>query len=175
MRFEKLEKFLIDDNHISFIPENTLFKVMPNVETFTISNNNLKDIPTDLFLLVFLVVIHFYGNYIKKIHNEYLLNAYNIKSHSKKFHVYTNEQKYFELEQAEKLRQRKIEKENKRLSKISPNYNSSNIENYFNSNFNEINKKNQNNNDNINNNVNFNEQFNLNEPKRSIDIINHRN
>ena len=139
MRFEKLEKFLIDDNHISFIPENILFKVMPNVETFTISNNNLRDIPTDLFLLVFLENINFYGNYIKKIHNEYLLNAYNLKSYLKKFHVYTDEQKYFELEQEEKLRQRKIEKENKRLSKISPNYNSSNIENYFNSNFNENN------------------------------------
>ena len=63
MRFENLEKFLIDDNQISSIPENTLFRTIPNVQTFTISNNYLRDIPTDLFLLVFLENINFYGNY----------------------------------------------------------------------------------------------------------------
>ena len=63
MRFENLEKFLIDDNQISSIPENVLFRTIPNVQTFTISNNYLRDIPTDLFLLVFLENINFYGNY----------------------------------------------------------------------------------------------------------------
>ena len=53
MKFENLVKFLIDDNQISSIPQNALFKIMPNIETFTISNNNLRDIPTDLLLLVF--------------------------------------------------------------------------------------------------------------------------
>ena len=101
MKFENLEKFLIDDNQISFIPENVLFRTMPNVETFTISNNNLRDIPTDLFLLIFLENINFYGNYIKKIHNEYLLNANNLKNYLKKMHVYTDEQKYFEMKQEE--------------------------------------------------------------------------
>ena len=199
MRFENLVKFLIDDNQISSIPQNALFKIMPNIETFTISNNNLRDIPTDLFLLVFLENINFYGNYIKKILNEYLLNADNLKNYLKKFHVYTDEQKYFELEQNEKLNQRKIIKEKERMNKISPNYNSSNIENYFNSNFNENfknrkiikddifgninydnnnlnNKKNKkkvniSNND-IYENKNINEQFNLNNPKRSLEIIN---
>ena len=84
MRFENLEKFLIDDNQISSIPENTLFRTIPNVQTFTISNNYLRDIPTDLFLLIFLENINFYGNYIKKIHNEYLLNANNLKNYLKK-------------------------------------------------------------------------------------------
>ena len=172
---------------------------MPNIETFTISNNNLRDIPTDLFLLVFLENINFYGNYIKKILNEYLLNADNLKNYLKKFHVYTDEQKYFELQQNEKLNQRKIMKEKERMNKISPNYNSSNIENYFNSNFNEnfknrkiikddifgnINYDNNNlnnkkkkkkvniSNNDIYENKNINEQFNLNNPKRSLEIIN---
>ena len=168
IKLEKLEKFLIDDNQISEIPQNTLFKSIPNVETFTISNNNLRDIPTDLFLLIFLENINFYGNYIRKIHNEYLLNANKIKDYLKKYHVYTNEQKYFELEQLEKLNQKKILKEKERLSKISPNYNSSAIENYFNSNFNNndifgkrriigdvFGSSNNNNLNNINNNNNY--------------------
>jgi len=44
-----------------------------------------------------------------------------------------------ELEQNEKLGQRKLMKEKERLSKISPNYNSSGIQNYFDSNFNQNN------------------------------------
>ena len=137
MHFENLEKFFVDDNQISEIPQNVLFKAIPNIQTFTISNNNLRDIPTDLFLLVFLENINFYGNYIRKIQNEYLLNANNLKNYLKKFHVYTDEQKYFELEQNEKMRQRQLIKEKERLNKISPNYNSSGIQNYFDSNFNQ--------------------------------------
>ena len=196
MRFEHLEKFLIDDNQISEIPQNVLFRSIPNVETFTISNNNLTDIPTDIFLLVFLTHINFYGNYIRKIQNEYLLNAEKIKNYLKKYHVYTDEQKYFEMEQEEKLRQKKLIKEKERLSKISPNYNSSGIQNYFDSNFNQnnFNKRKivndifgSENNNNINNNVHFknkknnnndinqgniNDLFNVNKPKRSLEDIN---
>ena len=200
MVFENLEKFLIDDNQISEIPQNVLFRTMPNVVTFTISNNYLRDIPTDVFLLIFLENINFYGNYIRKINNEYLLNANSLKNYLKKFHVYTDEQKYFEMGQQEKLRQKKILKEKERLSKISPNYDSSKIEDYFNSNFNgnfkkrkivndifgtSDNNNNLNNNNihfnpkkknadnqNYNNNNNINEQFNLNKPKRSLEEIN---
>ena len=153
-------------------------------------------------MLVFLEHINFYGNYIRKIQNEYLLNSENLKNYLKKYHVYTDEQKYFELEQNEKLRQRKLMKEKERLSKISPNYNSSGIQNYFNSNFNQNNfnrrkivndifgtsnnnlnnnntnnfnlKKNKNKNlDNIENKSgNINEIFNLNKTKRSLEDIN---
>jgi len=202
MTFENMEKFLIDDNQISEIPQNVLFRAIPNVVTFTISNNNLRDIPTDVFLLIFLENINFYGNYIRKINNEYLLNANSLKNYLKKFHVYTDEQKYFEMGQQEKLRQKKALKEKERLSKISPNYDSSKIEDYFNSNFNgnfkkrkivndifgtSDNNNNLNNNNNIhfnskkknsdyqnnNNNTNdINEQFNLNKPKRSLEEIN---
>ena len=202
MRFDKLEKFLIDDNQISEIPSNVLFRSIPNVETFTISNNNLSDIPTDIFLLVFLTHINFYGNYIRKIQNEYLLNAEKIKNYLKKYHVYTDEQKYFEMEQEEKLRQKQLMKEKERLNKISPNYNSSGIQNYFNSNFNPTNfnkrkivndifgSSNNNMNNNINNNIhlknkkninninnennqrNINDIFNLNKTKRSLEDIN---
>ena len=38
---------------------------------------------------------------IKKIHNEYLLNANNLKNYLKKIHIYSDEQKYFEKEQEE--------------------------------------------------------------------------
>ena len=136
---------------------------------------------------------------IKKIHNEYLLNANNLKNYLKKIHIYSDEQKYFEKEQEEKMRQMKILKEKERMKKISPNYNSSNIEYYFNSNFNQNNyKKNRivndifgsSNNENYNNNphfknnkenkniennnnkININEQLNLNNPKRDLDVIN---
>ena len=199
MRFENLEKFLIDDNQIIEIPQNVLFRAIPNIETFTISNNNLTDIPTDIVLLVFLTHINFYGNYIRKIQNEYLLNAEKIKNYLKKFHVYTDEQKYFEMEQEEKLRQKKLMKEKERLNKISPNYNSSGIQNYFDSNFNpnsfnkrkvvndifgssneninnnNIHFKNKKNNNNINNELNqgnINDIFNVNKPKRSLEDIN---
>ena len=60
---------------------------------------------------------------IKKIHNEYLLNANNLKNYLKKIHIYSDEQKYFEKEQEEKMRQMKILKEKERMKKISPNYN----------------------------------------------------
>ena len=176
IRLENLQKFLVDDNQISEIPQNVLFKAIPNVETFTISNNNLRDIPTDLFLLVFLEHINFYGNYIRKIQNEYLLNAENLKNYIKKYHVYTDEQKYFELEQNEKLRQKKLMKEKERLSKISPNYNSSGIQNYFDSNFNPNNFNRRkivndifgtsNNNNNLNNN-NSNNNFNFKKNKNN--------
>ena len=93
-------------------------------------------------------------------------------------------------------------KEKERLSKISPNYNSSGIQNYFDSNFNqnkfskrkiinddifgtsknnlENNRNNlnlkKNKNDNLNNNENkpgnINEMFNLNKAKRSLEDIN---
>ena len=199
MHFKYLEKFLVDDNQIAEIPKNVLFKAFPNIRTFTISNNNLRDIPTDLFLLVFLENINFYGNYIRKIQNEYLLNANNLKNYLKKYHIYTDEQKYFELEQNEKMRQEQIIKEKERLNKISPNYNSSGIQNYFNSNFNQnkfstrkiINddifgssKNNLDNNRNLNKNKknnlnngdekkeNINEIFNVNKTKRSLEDIN---
>ena len=51
MHFEKLEKFFIDDNAINEIPKNVLYKSIPNIKIFTMSNNYLKDIPSDLFLL----------------------------------------------------------------------------------------------------------------------------
>ena len=93
-------------------------------------------------------------------------------------------------------------KEKERLSKISPNYNSSGIQNYFDSNFNPNNFNRRkivndifgtsNNNNNLNNNNNFNlkknknnkldnienksgninEIFNLNKTKRSLEDIN---
>ena len=199
MVFENMEKFLIDDNQISEIPQNVLFRTMPNVVTFTISNNYLRDIPTDVFLLIFLENINFYGNYIRKINNEYLLNANSLKNYLKKFHVYTDEQKYFEMGQQEKLREKNALKEKERLKRISPNYDSSKMEDYFNSNFNGNFKKRKivddifgtsNNNNNFNNNNlhfnskkkntdnqnnnnnNINEQFNLNKPKRSLEEIN---
>ena len=200
MRFENLEKFLIDDNQIGEIPQNILFKAIPNVETFTISNNNLRGIPTDIFLLVFLTNINFYGNYIKKIQNEYLLNADKIKDYLKKYHIHTDEQKYFEMEQQQKLRQKNLMKEKERLKKISPNYNSSGIQNYFDSNFNPntFHKRkivddifgSSNNNDYNNNNINYrnkknnnvinevkqqgniNEILNVNKPKRNLEDIN---
>ena len=116
----------------------------------------------------------------------------------KKFHVYTDEQKYFEMGQQEKLREKNALKEKERLKRISPNYDSSKMEDYFNLNFNGNFKKrkivddifgtsNNNNNfnnnnlhfnskkkntDNQNNNNNINEQFNLNKPKRSLEEIN---
>jgi Leucine-rich repeat (LRR) protein len=103
MHFEKLEKFFIDDNVINEIPKNVLYKSIPNIKIFTMSNNYLKDIPSDLFLLFYLEKINFTGNYIRKIDNEILINAYALKNYLQRVHIYTtDEQKYFELQNKNK-------------------------------------------------------------------------
>ena len=140
MRLENLEKFFIDNNKIYEIPQNVLFRAIPNVQTFTISNNYLTEIPTDLFLLIFLENINFFGNYISKIPFEYLLNAVALKHYLKKYHVYSDEQIYFELKQEEKLRNNYYAfKEKERLNKTSPIYRSRRNINYLNYKYNKSN------------------------------------
>ena len=133
MRLENLEKFFIDNNKIYAIPQNALFRAIPNVVSFTISNNYLTNIPTDLSLLLFLENVNFYGNYIKGIPFQYLLNAHELKEYLRRYHVYTDEQKYYEVKQEEKLKNDYFYyKEKSRMNKTSPVYPSSrnNILNY---------------------------------------------
>ena len=131
MRLENLERFLLDNNQIYKIPKNVLFRSIPNVVTFTISNNYLTDIPTDLFLLSFLEHINFDGNYISKIPVRYLFDASDLKNYLKNFHIFSEEQSYFEADRGEKIRNnysysfedRERERERERLNKTVPIYN----------------------------------------------------
>ena len=133
MRLEFLEEFFLDNNKIKKIPQNILFRAIPNIHTFTASNNYLSDIPTDLFLLLFLEIINFTGNFIQKIPYDYLLNADDLKNYLKKYHVYSEEQKFFESEQEYKKRNDYIFlKERKRMNKTSPLYPSHRNNIYFN-------------------------------------------
>ena len=140
MRLENLEKFFIDDNKIYEIPQDTLFRSIPNVQTFTISNNYLTDIPTDLFLLIFLENVNFYGNYITNIPLDCLLTADDLKNYLKKYHVYSDEQRYFELKQEEKLRKNYyIFKDKQKMNKTNPTYRSK--RNDYNFNYNNFGNK----------------------------------
>ena len=187
MRLENLEKFLIDNNKIAEIPNNVLFRAIPNVQTFTISNNYLIDIPSDLFLLMFLENINFYGNYISKIPLEYLLNADALKDYLKKYHVYSDEQLYFEQKQEEKLRNHYyFFRDKHKMNKTNPIYLSSRNINYQKYNYNKNNDDNKRypiNNDNknlYNNNSNnefllnkyINKSYDANKFKRNVSDIN---
>ena len=144
MRLEYLERFFIDNNRIEELPKNVLFRSMPNVQSFTISNNYLKDIPTDISLLTFLVNIDFSGNYITKIPFECLINADQLKKYLKKDHIYSEEQKFFETKQEEKLRRSwALFKDKERMFKTGPNYHSRRINEYISNtfgNYDDINK-----------------------------------
>ena len=136
MRLEYLERFFIDNNRIEAVPKNVLFRAMPNVQSFTMANNYLTDIPSDITLLVFLVNIDFTGNYITKIPFECLINAERLKNYLKQDHVYSDEQKLFESKQENKLRRSwEYFKDGERMFKTGPNYHSRRINEYINNNF----------------------------------------
>ena len=136
MRLEYLERFFIDNNRIEEVPKNVLFRAMPNVQSFTMANNYLTDIPSDITLLVFLVNIDFTGNYITKIPFECLINAERLKNYLKQDHVYSDEQKLFESKQENKLRRSwEYFKDGERMFKTGPNYHSRKINEYINNNF----------------------------------------
>ena len=145
MRLEFLERFFLDNNRIEELPKNILFRAIPNVQSLTIANNYLTDIPTDISLLMFLVNIDFTGNYISKIPFECLINADQLKKYLKKDHIYSDEQKLFESKQEDKLRKSwEYFKEKERMFKTGPNYHRrvnqlffNNFENY---NYNDINR-----------------------------------
>ena len=154
MRLEFLEELFLDNNVIKKIPQNVLFRAIPNIHTFTISNNYLSDIPTDLFLLIFLENINFSGNFIQIIPNDYLLNAEDLKNYLKRYHVYSDEQKFFESEQEYKKKYDYIFlNEKQRMNKTSPLYPSFRNNTYFNYKLNSINNKRL---TNYNNNMRFN-------------------
>ena len=144
MRLEYLERFFIDNNNIEELPKNVLFRAIPNVQSFTMANNYLTDIPTDITLLMFLVNIDFTGNYISKIPFECLINAEQLKKYLKRDHVYSEEQKLFESKQENKLRRSwEYFKDRERMFKTGPNYHSRRVNEYINNNFrnyNDINK-----------------------------------
>ena len=154
-RLEDLEEFYIDNNKIYEIPQNALFRAIPNIQTFTISNNYLTDIPTDLSLLIFLENINFYGNYITKIPYEYLLSADKLKNYLKRYHVYSDEQRYFEVKQEEKLRSDYFILKGK-MFKTSPNYYSS--RNHYNMRYNYNYNDNYNLNKSLLNSTNYNQK-----------------
>ena len=109
---------------------------MPNVQSFTMANNYLTDIPSDITLLVFLVNIDFAGNYITKIPFECLINAERLKQYLKQDHIYSDEQKLFESKQENKLRRSwEYFKDGERMFKTGPNYHSRRINEYINNNF----------------------------------------
>ena len=145
MRLEFLERFFLDNNRIEELPKNILFRAIPNVQSLTIANNYLTDIPTDISLLMFLVNIDFTGNYISKIPFECLINADQLKKYLKKDHIYSDEQKLFESKQEDKLRKSwEYFKEKERMFKTGPNYhrrvNQLFFNNFGNYNYNDINR-----------------------------------
>ena len=95
MKLEKLDTLNLGNNKIERLPCK-LYKNIPNVKVLIFENNNLKDIPTDTCLLFNLNVINFYGNAIKKIRSEYLLNAQGLLTYLKKLHSYDNEDYAYE-------------------------------------------------------------------------------
>ena len=145
MRLEFLERFFLDNNRIEELPKNILFRAIPNVQSLTIANNYLTDIPTDITLLMFLVNIDFTGNYISKIPFECLINADQLKKYLKRDHIYSDEQKLFESKQEDKLRKSwEYFKEKERMFKTGPNYhrrvNQLFFNNFGNYNYNDINR-----------------------------------
>ena len=55
MRLEFLERFFLDNNRIEELPKNILFRAIPNVQSLTIANNYLTDIPTDISFFIFVI------------------------------------------------------------------------------------------------------------------------
>lgn len=95
MKLEKLDTINFGNNKIERLP-NKLYKSIPNAKVFIFENNNLKDIPTDFCLLFNLNVINFYGNAIKKIRSDLLLNAQGMLAYLKRFHNYDQEDHAYE-------------------------------------------------------------------------------
>ena len=72
---------------------NKLYKVIPKLKSFLCSNNNLRDIPSDICLLKNLNNINFYGNQIRRLRNDALTSASALIGYLRKIHVFDDEDK----------------------------------------------------------------------------------
>ena len=92
MKLFELDVLNLSDNKIDKLP-NKLYKVIPKLKSFLCSNNNLRDIPSDICLLKNLNNINFYGNQIRRLRNEALTSATALISYLRKIHVFDDEDK----------------------------------------------------------------------------------
>ena len=92
MKLFELDVLNLSDNKIDKLP-NKLYKVIPKLKSFLCSNNNLRDIPSDICLLKNLNNINFYGNQIRRLRNDALTSATALISYLRKIHVFDDEDK----------------------------------------------------------------------------------
>ena len=92
MKLLELDILNLSDNKIGNLP-NKLYKVVPKIKSLLCSNNNLRDIPSDVCLLKNLNNINFYGNQIRRLRNDALTSATALLNYLRKIHVFDNEDK----------------------------------------------------------------------------------
>ncbi len=155
MKLFNLTEFNLNDNQIDFLPKK-LYKNIPKIKTFLLSNNNIRDVPLDLCLLFDLVQINFYGNPIRKIRSDVINNSTNLMNYLRK--IFDGDEEDKNYEQTRKLNDNDDTNNNKMINNVDE----SNNNNYFNDNINNRNNNINNNNNYINNYNNFNNNNNYN-------------
>ena len=91
MKLLELDTLNLSDNKIERLP-NKLYKNIPKLKTFLMSNNNLRDIPSDICLLK-LSNVNFYGNQIRRLRSDALTSATALLNYLRKIHVFDEEDK----------------------------------------------------------------------------------
>ena len=91
MKLLELDSLNLSDNKIERLP-NKLYKNIPKLKTFLMSNNNLRDIPSDICLLK-LSNVNFYGNQIRRLRSDALTSATALLNYLRKIHVFDEEDK----------------------------------------------------------------------------------
>ena len=92
MKLSELDTLNLADNKIEKLP-NKLYKITPKLKTFLMTNNNLRDIPSDICLIKSLSNINFYGNQIRRLRADALTSATALLNYYRKIHVFDEEDK----------------------------------------------------------------------------------
>ena len=92
MKLFELDILNLSDNKLEKLP-NKLYKVIPKLKSLLCSNNDLRDVPSDVCLLKNLNNVNFYGNQIRRLRTDALTSATALLNYLRKIHIFDDEDK----------------------------------------------------------------------------------